>query len=61
MLSTDASDVGMGAVLELEQEDRGQVIKKVIAYASKTLSDSQCRYCTTNKNCWQYSDGCRII
>ncbi len=35
--------------LEQEQEDDGQVVKKVIAYTSKTLSDSQCRYCTTNK------------
>ncbi len=49
VLSTDASDVGMGAVLEQGQEEGGRVAKKVIAYASKTLSDSQCRYCTTNK------------
>ena len=39
----------MGAVLEQEQEEGGRVVKKVIAYASKTLSDSQRRYCTTNK------------
>ncbi len=49
VLSTDASNVGMGAVLEQEQEEGGRVAKKVIAYASKTLSDSQRRYCTTNK------------
>ncbi len=49
VLSTDASDVGIGAVLEQEQEEGGRVVKKVIAYASKTLSDSQRRYCTTNK------------
>ncbi len=49
VLSTDASDVGIGAVLEQEQEEGGRVAKKVIAYASKTLSDSQCHYCTTNK------------
>ncbi len=49
MLSMDSSDVGIGAVLEQEQEERGQVVKKVIAYATKTLSDSQRRYCTTNK------------
>ena len=48
-LSTDASDVGIGAVLELDQEEGGQVVKRVIAYASKTLSDTQRRYCTTNK------------
>ncbi len=49
VLSTDAIDVGVGAVLEQEQEDRGQVVKRVIAYASMTLSYSQRRYCTTNK------------
>ncbi len=48
-LSTDASDVGIGAVLEEDQEEGGQVVKRVIAYASKTLSDTQRRYCTTNK------------
>ncbi len=48
-LSTDASDVGIGAVLEQDQEEGGQVVKRVIAYTSKTLSDTQCRYCTTNK------------
>ncbi len=49
VLSTDASDVGIGAMLEQEQEEGGRVTKKVIAYASKTLSDSQCRYYTTYK------------
>ncbi len=48
-LSTDASDVGIGAVLEKDQDEGGQVVKRVIAYAPKTLSDTQCRYCTTNK------------
>ena len=48
-LSTDASDVGIGAVLEQDQEEGGQVVKRVIAYASKTLSDTQRRYCMTNK------------
>ncbi len=38
ILSTDASDTGMGAVLEQDQEDDGRVVKKVIAYASKTLN-----------------------
>ncbi len=47
VLSTDARDVRIGAVLE--QEDGGQVVKRVIAYVSKTLSDSQHCYCTTNK------------
>ncbi len=49
ILSTDASDTGMGVVLEQEQEEEGRVVKKVIAYASKTLNASQQRYCTTNK------------
>ncbi len=48
-ISTDASDVGIGAMLEQDQEEGGQVVKRVIAYASKTLSDTQHRYCTTNK------------
>ncbi len=47
VLSTDARDVRIGAVLEQEQEDGGQVVMRVIAYVSKTLSDSQHRYCTT--------------
>ncbi len=42
----DASDVGVGAMLEQEQEDGGCVVRSVIAYASKTLSDLQQRYCT---------------
>ncbi len=49
ILSTDASDMGMGAVLEQEQEKGGRVVKQVIAYASKTLNASQNRYCTTKK------------
>ncbi len=48
-LSTDASDVGIGAVLEQDQEKGGQVVKRVIAYASKTPNDMQHCYCTTNK------------
>ncbi len=44
-----STDVGKGAVLEQEQEESGRVAKKVIACASKTLSDSQRGYCTTNK------------
>ncbi len=41
VLSTDASDTGLGAVLEEEQEEDGRVVKKVIAYVSKTLNTSQ--------------------
>ncbi len=49
ILFTDARDTGMGAVLEQEQEEDGRLVKKVIAYASRTLNASQQRYCTTNK------------
>ncbi len=37
ILSTDASDTGMGGVLEQEQEEYGRVVKTVMAYASKNL------------------------
>ena len=43
ILDTDASDTGLGAVLS--QLIDGE--EKVVAYASKTLSPSQRRYCTT--------------
>ncbi len=36
-------------MLEQYQEEGGQVVKRVIAYASKTLSNTQRCYCTTNK------------
>ncbi len=49
VLSMDASDMGMGAVLEQEQEVGRQVVKHIIAYTSKTLNPSQRHYCTTNK------------
>ncbi len=48
-LSTDTSNVGIGAVLEQDQDEGGQVVKRVIAYTSKTLSNTQRRYCTSNK------------
>ncbi len=41
VLSTDASNTGMGVFLEQEQEEDSKVVKKVIAYASKTLNASQ--------------------
>ena len=44
-LNTDASDVGLGAVLSQEQDGD----EKVIAYRSKTLFKEQRRYCTTRK------------
>ena len=49
-LSTDASDDGIGAVLEQDQkQDDGSTIRVVIAYASKSLSRSQRKYCATNR------------
>ncbi len=49
VFSTDASDTGMGAVLEQEQEEGGRDVKRVIVYASETLNASQRRYCTRDK------------
>ncbi len=49
VLSTDASDTGMGAVLEHEQEESGGGVKWVIAYPSKTFNVSHRQYCTMNK------------
>ena len=45
IVDTDASNFGIGAVLS--QIQNGQ--EKVIAYASKSLSKSQRRYCTTKR------------
>jgi hypothetical protein len=47
ILDTDASNYGIGAVLSQVQNVNEE--PRVIAYASKTLSDSQKAYCTTWK------------
>ena len=44
-LDTDASDIGMGAVLS-QIQDREE---RVIAYVSKSLEGSEQRYCTAHK------------
>ena len=45
IVDTDASMTGIGAVLSQEQDGE----ERVIAYASKTLSRTQRRYCTTKR------------
>lgn len=46
MLDTDASDTGIGAILSQVQDDGGEA---VIAYASRSLSRQEQRYCVTRR------------
>ncbi len=46
IIDTDASDVGIGAVLSQAQDDGTE---KVISYASRVLSKPERRYCVTRK------------
>ena len=45
ILDTDASDVGVGAVLSQVQDDK----KRVITYMSKTMNVHERSYCITRK------------
>ena len=49
ILDTDASDVGIGAVLSQVQTHDGQKIERVIAYGSRTLTEQEIHYCITRK------------
>ena len=46
LLNTDASNTGIGGVLS-QLDEQGQ--EHVIAFASRTLSKSKCRYCVTRR------------
>ena len=49
LLDTDASGIGIGAVLSQVQDER----EKVIGYFSGTLSKSEGRYCVTRRELLQ--------
>lgn len=59
VLYTDASDVGIGAVLEQPQEDISK--PSVIAYWSRVLNAAERNYTTTEKECLAFVDACKVF
>lgn len=57
VLDTDASDIGLGAVLQQEQPDG----LRVIAYASRALSNAELSYCTTKKEMLALTYGLKVF
>ena len=57
-LQTDASDIGLGAILS-QLDDNG--VERFIAYASKILSARERKYCTTEKEAFAVIFGIRTF
>ena len=50
ILDTDASGTALGAVLsQLQPDENGEMVERVVAYGSKTLQGRQRRYCTRRR------------
>ncbi len=58
LLHTDASDIGLGAILS-QLDDNG--LERPIAYASKILSARERKYCTTEKEAFAVVFGVRTF
>ena len=51
MISADASDYALGAVLSQTQLFKGKQVDRPIAFASRTLTPTECNYPTYEKEC----------
>ena len=58
LLQTEASDIGLGAILS-QLDDNG--VERPIAYASKILSGRERKYCTTEKEAFAGIFGIRTF